>query len=189
MNVLDHLKNSAVIDIKNYCKNNSINAGVAMMHVNGDFNLSTLIRNANFFGFNEVCYVGHKKWDRRGSVGTHHYTDLLYFRNEEFFVDYLNHSRYTLICIENNIPEYKHKTVELDELDFLSDIEKPMFVFGEETNGLSDFMLDNSKLIVTIPAYGSVRSLNVGTTSGIIMCQYRLALNSNNYDKSFSKSI
>lgn len=188
MNVLDNLKNSTVIDIKNYCKNNCINA-VAMIHVNGDFNLSTLIRNANFFGFKEVCYVGHKKWDRRGSVGTHHYTDLLYFKNEEFFVDYINSKEYTLICIENNIPEYKHKIVELDELDFLHDIENPMFVFGEESNGLNDFMLDACKCIITIPSYGSVRSLNVGTTSGIIMSQYRLAINSNIYDKSPNKFI
>jgi len=53
MNVLDHLKSKTVDDIKSYCKSNCIDAGVAMMHVNGDFNLSTLVRNANFFGFKE----------------------------------------------------------------------------------------------------------------------------------------
>ena len=77
MNVLDHLKSSSIDDIKSYCKNTSINAGAAMIHVNGDFNLSTLVRNANFFGFKETFYVGgSKQWDRRGTVGTHHYTDL-----------------------------------------------------------------------------------------------------------------
>ncbi len=45
MNVLDHLKSSSVDDIKSYCKSTSINAGVAMMHVNGDFNLSTPINH------------------------------------------------------------------------------------------------------------------------------------------------
>jgi len=82
MNVLDHLKSKTVDDIKSYCKSNCIDAGVAMMHVNGDFNLSTLVRNANFFGFKEALYVGgSKQWDRRGTVGTHHYTDLKHHFN------------------------------------------------------------------------------------------------------------
>jgi tRNA G18 (ribose-2'-O)-methylase SpoU len=48
-----------------------------------------------------------------------------------------------------------------------------MFVFGEEKSGLSDYILDNAENIITIPDFGSVRSLNVGTTSGIIMAFYR----------------
>lgn len=178
MNVLDHLKTHTVLEIKNYCKDSAIDAGVAMMHVSGDFNLSTLIRNANFFGYKQACYVGKKKWDRRGSVGTYHYTDLSHFTDEESFVDYVKNENYNLIAVENNIPEYEHKTYDLYEEDLFYGIDKPMFIFGEEKDGLSSFMLDNSDLIITIQAYGSVRSLNVGTTSGIIMSNYR-----NYYDK------
>jgi len=54
-----------------------------------------------------------------------------------------------------------------------SGVDKPMFVFGEEKSGLSDYILDNAENIITIPDFGSVRSLNVGTTSGIIMAFYR----------------
>jgi tRNA G18 (ribose-2'-O)-methylase SpoU len=180
MNVLDHLKNSSVDDIKSYCKNNCIDAGVAMMHVNGDFNLSTLVRNANFFGFKEAMYVGgSKQWDRRGTVGTHHYTDLNHIKTEEDFVDYVNNSGYTLIAVENNIPKYSDKTVSIFNNWVFTGVNKPMFVFGEEKSGVSDYILDNSDYIVTIPAYGSVRSLNVGTTSGIVMGFYRNYINNN----------
>lgn len=178
MNVLDHLKNSSVDEIKNYCKNTCIDAGVAMMHVSGDFNLSTLVRNANFFGFKEAFYVGgSKKWDRRGTVGTHHYTDLKHIKTEEDFVKFIRDSGYTLISVENNIPKYSDKTVSIYNQWVFTGVDKPMFVFGEEQSGLSEYMLDNSDFIVTIPAFGSVRSLNVGTTSGIIMSVYR---NNNN---------
>ena len=176
MNVLDHLKSYSIVEVKEYCKNTSIDAGVAMMNVTGDFNLSTLIRNANFFGFKEACYVGRKKWDRRGSVGTYHYTHLNHFLVEESFVEFVKQNDYKLIAVENNIPDYQHKTYELYEDDLFYGLENPMFVFGEEKNGLSDYMLDNCDYIVTIPACGSVRSLNVGTTSGIIMSQYRMSL-------------
>jgi len=174
MNVLDHLKQYSVEDIKRYCKDTCIEAGVAMMHVSGDFNLSTLVRNANFFGFKEAFYIGNsKKWDRRGTVGTHHYTDLKHIKNEQDFITYCKNSGYTLISVENNIPKYSDKTISVYNHSVFRGVNKPMFVFGEEKSGLSDYMLDNSQFIITIPTFGSVRSLNVGTTSGILMAMYR----------------
>jgi len=184
MNVLDHLKSYSVATIKDYCKTSAIDAGVAMMHVNGDFNLSTLVRNANFFGFKEVFYVGGtKSWDRRGTVGTHHYTDLKHIKTEESFVTYIKDNNYNLIAVENNIPKYEDKTISIFNHLAFTDVDKPMFIFGEEKSGLSDYILDNSEYIITIPVYGSVRSLNVGTTSGIIMSFYRNEYN-NNVDSS-----
>lgn len=180
MNVLDHLKNKSLDDIKSYCKSNCIEAGAAMMHVSGDFNLSTLVRNANFFGFKEALYVGgSKQWDRRGTVGTHHYTDLKHIKTEEDFVSYVRLNNYTLIAIENNIPEYADKTCNLFSCNCFDSSCYPMFIFGEEKCGLSKYMLDQSDMIITIPAYGSVRSLNVGTTSGIVMSFYRNFVDNN----------
>jgi tRNA G18 (ribose-2'-O)-methylase SpoU len=174
MNVLDSFKNKTVDEIRNICKSSVIDAGVAMTHVTGDFNLSTLVRNANFFGFKEVIYVGgRKQWDRRGTVGTHHYTDLKHIKTEEEFIKYVKDIGYTLVAVENNIPKYNHKTVSIFNQWVFSDVDKPMFVFGEEKLGLSDFILDNAEMVITIPEYGSVRSLNVGTTSGILMSFYR----------------
>jgi tRNA (guanosine-2'-O-)-methyltransferase len=174
MNVLDHLKQKTSDEVKVYCKNTCIDAGVAMMHVSGDFNLSTLVRNANFFGFKEAMYVGgSKQWDRRGTVGTHHYTDLNHIKTEVDFVNYVKDSGYTLIAVENNIPKYSDKTISIFNQWVFTGVDKPMFVFGEEKSGLSDYILDNAETIVTIREYGSVRSLNVGTTSGIVMAFYR----------------
>jgi tRNA G18 (ribose-2'-O)-methylase SpoU len=89
------------------------------------------------------------------------------------FVGYLKDNGYTLIAVENNIPKYSDKTISIFNQWVFTGIDKPMFVFGEEKSGLSDYILDNAETIVTIPEYGSVRSLNVGTTSGIVMAFYR----------------
>ena len=78
----------------------------------------------------------------------------------------------TIIAIENNIPEYEDKTVNLFDCKFDA-ITNPIFVFGEESKGLSNIILDRSNIILNIPNYGSVRSLNVGTNSGIVMGLYR----------------
>ena len=86
MNVIDSLKDLSIPDIANYCHSHSIPASVAMINIGGDFNLSTMVRNANFFGFRSVHYVGKKKWDKRGSVGTHHYTPMYHHKDEESFL-------------------------------------------------------------------------------------------------------
>jgi len=49
---------------------------------------------------------------------------------------------------------------------------KPIFIFGEEQKGLSNYILDNSEHILTISGKGTVRSLNVGTASGIVLGYY-----------------
>lgn len=173
MNVIDSLKELSIPDIANYCHSTSIPASIGMINIEGDFNLSTMVRNANFFGFRSVHYVGKKKWDKRGSVGTHHYTPIYHHKDEEFFL--LQCSGRTIIAIENNIPEYSNKTVNLFDYQFdpNTHMSQPMFIFGEEKKGLSNLILDRANVILTIPNYGSVRSLNVGTTSGIVMGVYR----------------
>lgn len=170
MNVHDHLKDLPVSRIQDYCRSNAIDASVVMINFGGDFNLSTVIRNANFFGFKEVAYVNSsKKWDKRGSVGTYHYTPLKYFSNEKDMLEYFKDN--TIVAVENNIPKYDYKTTMLNEYRFA--FKNPVFVFGEEQSGLSDFILNEADCVLTIPAHGSVRSLNVGTTSGIIMNHHR----------------
>ena len=176
MNVIDSLKELEIPDIANYCHSTSIPASVAMININGDFNLSTMVRNANFFGFRSVHYVGKKKWDKRGSVGTHNYTPIYHHKDEESFL--LQCSGRTLIAIENNIPEYDDKTINLFHYKFYNALE-PIFIFGEESKGLSNLILNRANVILTIPHYGSVRSLNVGTTSGIVMGVYRHSVESN----------
>ena len=55
--------------------------------------------------------------------------------------------------------------------------ENSLMIFGEEGIGLSDEMLSLADHIVSITQYGSVRSMNVGTTSGIAMYDYTSKLN------------
>ena len=172
MNVRDQYKNMEVCAIKQAYTSTTIPAAAAMMHVTGDFNLSTLIRNANFFGYQRVFYVGGKKhYDRRGTVGTHNYIDVEFVKTEEQFMDRIRELNYMPIAIENNIDYKCHSLYDFD-FDVHTLTENPIFIFGEEQKGLSTFILDNCELIITIPARGTVRSLNVGTASGIVLGHY-----------------
>lgn len=175
MNVHDYLKPLSVAEIKDHYSKNTIPAASAMMHVTGDFNLSTLIRNSNFFGYERVFYVGGKKaYDRRGCVGTHNYIPVTFIKTEEEFVKTVKDLGYTLVAVENNI-KYPandfHTFMRAINMGY-DTLNKPLFIFGEEQKGLSDYMLTNSDRIVTISGRGTVRSLNVGTASGIVLSTY-----------------
>ena len=174
MNVLDHLKSSTVEDIKLFYSQNSIDAAAAMMHISGDFNLGSLIRSANFYGFNETLYVGGKKsFDRRSTVGTHNYIPTKHIKSEEDFCNYVA-NKYSIVCIENNIPKFSDKTISLFDDDVFNGLNRPpIFLFGEEQTGITDCMLNVCDRIITIPAYGSVRSLNVGSCASTVFAFYR----------------
>jgi tRNA (guanosine-2'-O-)-methyltransferase len=114
---------------------------------------------------------GKKHYDRRGTVGTHNYIDITFIKTEEEFVKTIKDQGYTLISIENNVNYECSDLFQFMDNVNVKDI-KPIFIFGEEQKGLSDYILDNSEHILTISGKGTVRSLNVGTASGIVLGYY-----------------
>lgn len=133
----------------------------------GDFNKGTGIRNANAFNAKEVFYVGDKKWDRRSAVGVHNYTPVTFLPTIDDFIKL--REKYTIIGIDN-IPG----SVPLSSYQW-----KPnsLMVFGEEGAGLTPAMQALCQDIVYIEQFGSVRSLNCGTASGIIMYDFVRKIN------------
>tara|TARA_R110000824_G_scaffold179573_1_gene359807 strand:+ start:207 stop:788 length:582 start_codon:yes stop_codon:yes gene_type:complete len=161
MNVIDKYKEWQVDLIKEEVQKNAFPYAALMENWGSDYNLSTLIRNANAFGAKEVFYLKEKKkWDTRGAVGTHHYSNVQHLSSYEE-VEELK-KRYKFVAIENGLSAAR----TLANYEWKADT---LLVFGEEGNGLSKQILAMCEDIVYIPQYGSVRSLNVGTTSGIIM--------------------
>jgi len=165
-NVIDKYRGMPESDIKKDLEANCHSFAVMMEHWKGDFNISTMIRNANAFNAKEVFYIGKKKWDRRGAVGTHHYTPLRHLKSFKELKELK--SLYTLVAIDNNIPG----TSELSNFDWNLLKKQRLMAFGEEGQGLTEEMLKSCEFAVEITQYGSVRSLNVGTSSGIVMFDY-----------------
>lgn len=179
MNVHDNLKQLPVAEIKDGYAKNACTAAVGMTHVSGDFNLGNVIRSANFFGFKEAFYIGGKKsYDRRSTVGTHNYIPVNFFKTEEEFLKAIE-GNYTLVCVENNIPEFEWNTISIfdEEYAFTKLYHPPLFLFGEEQLGIPHSLLRAAGYILTIPAFGTVRSMNVGSCAAIVMAMYRQSLN------------
>lgn len=58
--------------------------------------------------------------------------------------------------------------------------------FGNETHGVSDFAVESSETCVAIPMFGMIESLNLGTSSGIVL--YEVAKQRRAYQSMFRRS-
>lgn len=128
-----------------------------------DFNWGTVIRNANAFGVKECVFTGRKRYDRRGTVGAHHYSRISYQENTLEAIESYRSQGYTIVAAE-----YDERYQMTDIMDYTWD-EKSVIIFGEEGVSLDDSILDRCDDIVKIEMFGTVRSLNVGTASGIFL--------------------
>ena len=164
-NIADKYKGWLNDLIREDLQKHSFNFAVCFEHWQGDFNMSTGIRNANGLGAKEVYYSGIKRWDRRGAVGTHHYTNVKHLPNAQAVEELKNH--YVFVGVDN-IPG----SVSIDDYDWGGFTRPVLMVFGEEGTGLTPEMQVSCEAIVEIPMVGSVRSLNCGTASGIVMRDY-----------------
>lgn len=158
-NVADSLKDKTVEEIQQILRDTANPFAVCFEHWLGDFNMATGIRNANGFNAKEIYYIGDRKWDRRGAVGVHNYTEVQWIPTISDFS--LLRERYTFVGIDN-VPG----SVPMADYEWP---ENTMMIFGEEGPGLTPMMQSWCKDIVHIEMFGSVRSFNCGSASAIAM--------------------
>lgn len=161
-NVRDCFKDKTNEEIKQKLRSTCFPFSCCFLQVHGDFNIGTGIRNANAFNCDSVYYLGIKKFDRRGTVGVQNYTDIKYLKDFQELVDLKK--EYLFVAVDNI---GKPKSLELYNWGGFS--KKVLMIFGEEGVGISNEVLNICDEFVEIPMFGSVRSLNVGTASGIVM--------------------
>ncbi len=141
------------------------NFSILCCNLGHDFNISCTIRNGNAFLAKEVIIWGSKQYDRRGTVGTHKYTNFKHFKEED------------IELLKNYIDGYHIIGFDDDPTaSALDDYEWPdchcLLVFGQEQLGIPQEIKNICHEMVYIKQYGSVRSLNVAVASGIAMYDF-----------------
>ena len=144
-------------------KRNSLE--VAILNVEHDFNIGTVVRNANSFNVSKVHIIGRKKYNRRGAMCTDKYLEILHWESvDEFLRDQRDRNR-EVVAIENN-------TERVEPLSKKHFVPETTLVFGSESGGLSDDLLNAADAVCEIESFGSTRSVNVGVASGIAMYEW-----------------
>ena len=173
-NLIDHYKYWNDDAIRADLDDKRFNYSVVCCNIGNDFNIATVIRNANAFLAKEVVIYGHKKYDRRGTVGTHHYTNFRHVRTIDDLGNYLSSIRGQIRLIGiDNVPAAQN----VNDYDFYPNVHYVM-IFGQEQIGVPTDVLSMCDDVLYIPQYGSVRSINVGCASSIVMNTYCMKVNS-----------
>lgn len=173
-NVQTEYQHLPVEELRAIAETRQLPYAVALANITGDLNTGVIIRTACVMGAERVFLFGKKKYDRRSTVGAHHYIELAYYESdpEPFnWVDMIHTIRvngYTPVIIEQGgAPLYNFDPLTLPLPICL--------IMGSEETGVPSNICE-AELCYTIPQPGILRSLNVSTAAGIAMWHTTLAL-------------
>lgn len=134
---------------------------VAVENLERDFNMGTIVRNANAFNVNKVHVIGSRQWNKRGAMKTDAYLHIEYHKTPADFFDAMKQANREVIAVDIVEGSLPLGSVKLPE--------SAVLVFGAEGPGLSNELLQGASKVVNIEQFGSTRSVNVGVASGIAM--------------------
>ncbi len=142
-------------------------------------NIGTVIRNVNALGVEKVYVIDPRRslsddWEElrerkslsKTSVSAVKWTFVKRFDSTEECFAHLEHKGFRSIVTS---PHVKGKTnLYLHEADFTA-FTKLAVWFGSESAGISDEAVQRSELCISVPMFGMIESLNLGTSSGIVL--------------------
>jgi len=142
-------------------------------------NIGTVIRNVNALGAEKVYVVDPRRvlpddWQElrseaklsKLSVSAVKWTFVKRFDSTEECISHLAKNHFVSI---GTSPHVKGKTNKfLHEADFAEHAKLAVW-FGNEARGLSDLAIEEAEMCVSIPMFGMIESLNLATSSGIVL--------------------
>jgi tRNA G18 (ribose-2'-O)-methylase SpoU len=137
---------------------------VAIENWQHDFNIGAVVRNANAFLAAEVHIVGRRRWNRRGAMVTDRYQHVRYHAGIEELLAWAETADLPVLGVDNLPGAKPIHTAPLPRACVL--------LFGQEGPGLSEAARGAVTGVLSIPQFGSTRSINAGVASGIAMYEW-----------------
>ena len=127
-------------------------------------NIGTLLRCADAGMAREVVVVGRRRWSKGGAMGGTRCVPYRHFYTPRDVIDYLKSSGMSIVAVEKD-----NRSVSLFDCVYPPG---PAFVLGNEVYGVHQDFLEAADLIVEIPMYGIIQSLNVAVAGAVVMYDY-----------------
>jgi tRNA G18 (ribose-2'-O)-methylase SpoU len=149
-------------------------AAIVIGHLNNHGNEGTLIRTAEAFGINHVFVIGKREKEYGTSQGADQHVTFTEFETIDDLIEYCKTNNHHLVCAENI-----QNSIEIGELtpEKKTWPVNPVFVTGNEANGVPEAIIKQSDLVVRIDhGFGYVNCLNTSVALSIIIhafYQYR----------------
>lgn len=142
-------------------------------------NIGTIIRNVNALGVEKVYVVDPQRalpdeWDElredrklsKISVSAVKWTFVRRFDSTEECLNHLEKKGFVSVVTSPHVKGKDH--IYLHEGDFTQHPKLAVW-FGNEARGISQLAVQRSAQCVSVPLFGMVESLNLGTSSGIVL--------------------
>jgi len=134
---------------------------VAIENWQHDFNIGTVVRNANAFLAAEVHIVGRRRWNRRGAMVTDRYQHEHHHPDVAGLLAWARENDHAVLAIDNVPGSRPIETAELPR--------RCVMLFGQEGPGLTPEALAGADAVLHITQFGSTRSINAGAAAAIAM--------------------
>ena len=134
---------------------------VAVENWQHDFNIGSVVRNANAFGARAVHIVGRRRWNRRGAMVTDRYQHVIHHPDIAALARWAAGESLPLVGIDNLPGALALEQHPLPE--------RCVLLFGQEGPGLSTEAVEACAALRMISQYGSTRSINAGAASAVAM--------------------
>ena len=158
-------------------------------------NIGTVIRNIEALGVEKTYIIDPRKtlpdeWQdmrekrslKDSSVSAIKWSFVKRFDSTDQCLEYLKKKGFTSVVTS---PHVKGKSnVILHEGDYTHP--KLAVWFGNEAKGVSDLAVVNSEFCINMPMYGFIESLNLGTSTGIVM--YEITKQRREYQSKYKRA-
>ena len=163
-NVADRYRYWSVTAVRDDLRARAHAFHVAVENWQHDFNIGAVVRNANAFAAAGVHVIGRRRWNRRGAMKTEAYLDVHLHADISDLVRWASARQLPLVGIDNVPGAVDIRRGELPAACVL--------LFGQEGPGLSPAARAAARTILSIPQFGSTRSINAGAASAIAMYEW-----------------
>jgi tRNA G18 (ribose-2'-O)-methylase SpoU len=119
---------------------------VAILRARNPFNVGAIIRVAHSFLVKHVVLVGDEPFYQRASMGMQRYENVVYLSDDKALCAWAAERRLPMIIFER-----EHARADLWHAELP---EQCLMVFGSETAGVPESLIEAANQVIAIPMYG-----------------------------------
>jgi len=134
---------------------------IAAWSISKEHNVGSLVRTAHAAGAEEVILVGDREWNVEAARTSDLYTQIIHLGSADELLEHLEARRYGLVVVE-----LAPTSVSLFDAEYPS---RPCFLVGAELGGVPEELIRAAELVVEIPQWGLVPSLNLAMAGSIVI--------------------
>jgi tRNA G18 (ribose-2'-O)-methylase SpoU len=134
---------------------------IAAWNITKEHNVGSLVRTAHAVAAEEVVLVGERDWNVEAARTAELFTTVTQVPDLDSFRRHLRSREWNLVAVELD-----PRSVNLFEAEYP---ERPCFLLGAELGGVPPELLEEAQLVVQIPQWGLVPSLNLAVAGSIVL--------------------